>query len=386
MATLQELESALRKADAAGNTDDAKALAGEIQKMRAPVAGESEIDLSSMMESSLSNVIRDTAKKGPIGGVVSAGTEGLNNLSELMSRGAYKTGAAVTDAVSPYAPPEVAGGAGYLANVGLQAAPVVLGAGGAKTVSDPVMEWAGKRLMQSALKPTKKALRSGDAQRAIKTLLDEGINVTPGGAAKLEDIAEGLSNEVKGILSGSSATVTKEKVMDAIVEKLKRISKQGNPTADVDDITKVWDEFDSVWPDSMPIELAQEIKQGTQKAVSKKYGELASANIEGQKTLGKGLREAIEDKAPDVIKPNQRNSEILNALGQVEDRALMGGNLNMTGLAGAGSNPASQAVMLADRSALFKSWLARLLHNGMKPVTTGAGATAGAGYGLLSSD
>ncbi len=47
------------------------------------------------------------------------------------------------------------------------------------------MEPAAEVLMQSALKPTYADLKSGDAAKAIQTMLDEGVNVTPGGVQQL---------------------------------------------------------------------------------------------------------------------------------------------------------------------------------------------------------
>jgi len=353
---------------------------------RHPAPGSEPLNYGQMMRESIGDVGEALMTRGPLQAGGAMVGEGIENLGKLMERGAYKTGEFVTDTLAPHVPAEVAGGAGYVANVGMQALPVVLGATGAERLTKPALDWAAKRTMQSALKPSKKTLKSGDAKRAIQTMLDEGINVSEGGARKLREIADKLDDIVTTELAGSNAAITKERVLDAIVKKLKKAHDQGNPLADEAAITKVWDEFDQVFDDLIPVEQAQKIKRGTQQSVSKKYGELASADIEGQKALAAGLREGISDAVPGVAAPNASNANILNALGLVEDRAAMAGNLNLSGLAGAGNNPLLQALMMLDRSSVAKSLLARFLNTGARPIATAGGAGAGALVGANAGD
>src|SRR3990167_2378312 len=83
---------------------------------------------SDRMQSSGLNLARGLLTGGPTGLITAGGKEALQGLGDITNRGAYKAGGAVTDVLSPHVPPEVAGGAGYLANVGVQAIPTALGA------------------------------------------------------------------------------------------------------------------------------------------------------------------------------------------------------------------------------------------------------------------
>ena len=66
--------------------------------------------------------------KGGLPGLIAGATgEGMRQFGHGVDRAAYEGGGAVTDALAPHVPPEVAGGAGYLANVATQAVPVVAG-------------------------------------------------------------------------------------------------------------------------------------------------------------------------------------------------------------------------------------------------------------------
>ena len=80
-----------------------------------------------------------TSGQGPLGAIAGMAGEGMRQSGELLNRGAYRAGGAVTDIVSGMgASPEVAGGAGYAANVGMQAIPTVLGAGAGRAVQPAV--------------------------------------------------------------------------------------------------------------------------------------------------------------------------------------------------------------------------------------------------------
>ena len=81
------------------------------------------------------------------------------------------------------------GAAGDIATAGaVQGAAQAVGA-----VAQPLLEKAGQGLMQTALKPGMKALRTVMTGKdavppVVQTLLDEGVNVTPGGLEKLRGL------------------------------------------------------------------------------------------------------------------------------------------------------------------------------------------------------
>src|SRR5258706_2581402 len=86
-------------------------------------------------------------------------------LSDALDKAAYRTGSAVTDVTGSPA-------AGLAANIGVQAVPMVAGGSLAKAAA-PALRGGAEWLMQSAVKPTLKQLRSGDAAKAIDTMLSE---------------------------------------------------------------------------------------------------------------------------------------------------------------------------------------------------------------------
>jgi hypothetical protein len=115
----------------------------------------------------------------------------------------------------------------------------------------------------------------------------------------------------------------------------------------------------------IPVKLAQELKQGTYKALKDKaYGELKSADIEAQKALAFGLKEEIAKAIPEVQPLNTRESAMLNALSLTERRVLMDANKNPVGLGTLSLSPTHFAMWMADRSPLFKSLVARMLNRG----------------------
>jgi hypothetical protein len=319
----------------------------------------------------------------PLGG----GLKVMNKANELLEQGAYNAGGFVTDkATEMGASPETAAGLGYAANVGVQAAPTLLAGTAAKAVTGPLMDKPmGKWLMQSAMKPNVHDLATGKAGKAAETMLKEGLNVTPGGMAELQNRISKVGNVIENTLSMSPATVDKKAVASRLQDALARVEKQVTPGADVKVIEKAWEEFLShpllVGKDAIPVKLANQIKQGTYKALgNKSFGELKGAEIEAQKALARGLKEEINTAVPGIEKLNKEQSELLNALGVAERRSMLQGNNNLMGLSLLAENAGAGIGFAADRSALIKSLLARLANSGAIPATAAQG-----GMGLYMS-
>lgn len=299
-----------------------------------------------------------------------------------IDRGIYEAGGKATDYLaSKGASPEVAAMGGMVTNVGLQALPMLAGGEGAK-VAAPLMEKGARSLMASALKPSPQAWKAGDAATAIDTLLTEGINPTMGGVAKLKDKVGLLNDEITQIIANSPATVQKSDVGMRLVDTLNQAKKQVNPQTDLDAIKKAWMDFrnhpDLIGKQDIPIQLAQEMKQGTYRQLNKKYGEAGTADTEAQKALARGLKEEIALAEPNVAKINAMESALIKTLDIAERRAVMDMNKNPGGLAWLSSNPATWAAFIADKSAAFKSIAARMMYQGKNqiPATAARGAIA----------
>src|SRR5574343_5683 len=344
-------------------------------------------------------------------------------------------------------------------------------------------------LMQSALKPSKKAQLSGDAERAIKTLLDNGVNVSKGGVEKLRALIDDANNQIADKIANSNATISKQNVLNALSDVKGKFSNQVNPVDDLSAINNVADQFSnhpffdaaqnkindlknvldtatlgkiqalqaagklktfaaqqgnlahggeinlatrqpqnqlyfnsgdlggsvqssSAYPlkdlpripgrytnnidrvaegnagyqdamaaytarkadeqaakdalaqalllkDSLPVQIAQNLKQGTYRVLNGKYGQLGSAETEAQKGLARGLKNEIANAVPDVGALNARESDLINALNLTEARALQQANNNPMGIGGLAVDKSKLALMMLDKNAAIKSLLAR---------------------------
>ena len=134
----------------------------------------------------------------------------------------YDVGGAVTDGASKMGvPPQGAAALGYTANVGPQIAASLIG-GEALTVPGTLLKAGARDLMQRALKPTYKMLKTGEAAKAIDTMLAEGLNATKGGVRVLKDKIAALNDQVKAAIASSKATVNKpglEKSLQGLLDR-----------------------------------------------------------------------------------------------------------------------------------------------------------------------
>lgn len=297
----------------------------------------------------------------------------------------YEVGGVATDfATKMGLPPKGAAAVGYAANVIPQAVATVLG-GEATTIPGTALKAGARDLMQSALKPTYKQLKTGEAAKAIDVLLDEGLNATKGGAKVLKEKIGILNDQIKEAIAGSSATVNKAGLEKSLQGLLDRFSKQVDSKADIAAIKKTWTNFKNnpllKDVEDIPVQLAQELKQGTYRALKGKYGQLGSAEEEAQKSLARGLKEGISQGVPQVAPLNEQESKLISALNVAERRTLMDMNRNPLSLALLAHRPDTFAAFMADKSALFKSLVARMLNASSEAVpaaSKAAGQAAGA--------
>ena len=250
---------------------------------------------------------------------------------------------------------------GTLGKVGAEMFPNVV-----KTISQTIPE----KLMQSALKPTLKQLETGQASTAVKTMLEEGINPTQGGVQKIQSKIKDLNTQVANKIQSSTGTVNKTDILKYLDELEAKKLKQVNPADDIVAIDKVKQEFMNfnkpiikTPSQAIPVQLAQELKQGTYSALAKKYGQMGSTEIEAQKALARGLKEKVGEAVPEVLGLNKKEAQLIDTLDVVERRALMELNKNPGGLTWLSENPMAAAGFMADKSAVFKSLLARGLYN-----------------------
>jgi hypothetical protein len=317
---------------------------------------------------------------GPLMGLFG---ESSKQFERTVEKAAYKTGGAVTDMAANVVAPETAAKAGFATNVGIQALPALLGGEMAKSATS-LFRPASRTLMQSAVKPTLEQLRTGKAGRAIETMLQEGVGPTQGGLNTMKARIADLNDEISSLIQNSPATVDKKVVAGYLNDAIQKFEKQVTPGSDVKAIQAAWDEFlaHPMLGDKIPVQTAQQLKQGTYKALGdKSFGELKGASVEAQKTLARGLKEEISKAVPEVASLNKREGDIINALKVAERRVLMDANKNPVGL-GWLAQPWMIPFWMWDRSPGAKAATARMLYSDQLPANA---ARAGGGYLMMPS-
>ena len=347
----------------------------------------------SRLSSTLFNVGRGLLTGGPLGMAAAGVGEGMKGLEEASDI----AGGAVTDAMAsvsgrrsllnPFAvevPAEVSGALGAATKVGI---PALVGGISGGSTGKPLMEGGARRVMQSALKPSSKALANGDAAKAIDTMLREGVNVTPGGAAKLRQLITKLKGELGATISQHpGALVDKAHVYRELSSTLDDVSKLGRPNEAMDAVRTAWETFKNhplAKGEKIPASLAQDMKQATQRAVKDAYGRITTTPVDDKidMAIATGLRKGVEEAVPGTGAINAKLSEYINALHQIEPRAAMAANRDLGGLVPLANSPEAAMLMLADRNPWMKSYVARVLHQGRTLVPGGAGATGAAAQG-----
>jgi len=308
-------------------------------------------------------------------------TEGdaLERVGDALGQLPYEAGGAVTDVASKFLPPEVAAAAGYLTNVGMQVLPVGFGGSAAKTAA-PVLEAGAKELMQSALKPSKAELRTGKADRAVETMLKEGVNVSQGGVQKMQSVVDDLDSQVEKAITGSSAVIDRDKVANRVLPVLDQYRMSPTPNLSSRPIEGVFDDF-MTHPQKISIQDAQKMKQaGGRELGDAAYGSglKPAAERDARKAIVRGLKEEIAAAEPSVVPLNARQSDLINAIKIAQNRVLMDSNKNPLGLGAL--NPFTLPIWMWDRSPVAKSLTARALYSGSEqiPATAARLGIAGA--------
>lgn len=249
--------------------------------------------------------------------------------------------------------------------------------GGAEFAGGLVVKGAAKAapaLMQSALKPAyktvEKAVKNVELPRVVKTMLDEGVNVTAGGIGKINGLLTATNQEIKDILANSTAKVYPEAVASTADDVIARAGQQVAPMGDTTAASGVVDEFMRVHGGApnfpakpLSVQQAQALKQGTYKALGQRaYGETKGAAIEAEKALARGLKEGIESAHPEVKGLNAREAALIEAKDAITKRVALAANRDPGGIGWIAENPKSFMAFLMARSPAVKSLLARGLY------------------------
>ena len=225
------------------------------------------------------------------------------------------------------------------------------------------------KLMTSAVKPDISDFKTGAAQRAVNTMLEEGVNPTLNrtifgrGLDTLETKIGELNSQIANVIANSRNAVSKQDILNSLDNLASKYKLQLASDADIAAIQHVKDQVIANLPNSIPVQLAQKIKQGTYRSLGNKaFGEIGATSSEAQKAGAKSLKEGIAKVEPEVIPLNAKESDLLNVLNVVERKAYAALKNNPLGLAPLANDPNAMAAFLADRSPAFKALLARMMY------------------------
>jgi hypothetical protein len=231
------------------------------------------------------------------------------------------------------------------------------------------LQSGAQKLMINALKPTPKQYASGAADVAARQLLERDLSPNSKGVIAINNRIAELQGEIAANIGDSKAVVSKQAVLDRLIAVRDRFMKTANPESDIAAINAAgagFAEHPLIPGETLPVQLAQDIKQGTYTELRKKFGELGSAQTESQKALARGLKEEIAAVEPSVITLNAEESALLKTLDVVERRQFLEMNKDPIPLTGALRNPAAWAAITADKSAAFKALVARMMYKAGK--------------------
>lgn len=231
------------------------------------------------------------------------------------------------------------------------------------------MRAGGSWLMEKAVKPTLTLLKQyhTTTQAIAKTLLDEGISVTPAGLDKLQTVFARTNQEISDAVANAPGRISKNVVAARALPTARKIAQQVNPTQDLQAVGDTVHEFLNhpiLTGPTVSVPEAQAMKVGTYQQIGKKYGEVASASIETQKALARGLKEEIAAEVPGLAGLNSKDAELMAALDAVGRRVALSGNKDPVGFAWVAQHPMTFIAALLDRSPAVKSMIARGLYSG----------------------
>lgn len=253
-------------------------------------------------------------------------------------------------------------------------------------VATPALKWAGGRLMQSALGTgaigldvAKQAAKKGEIPKVVQTLLDEGVNVTPGGISKLQTILGETNQAVKDAIAPMTGQIERPVVAMRAYGAANKMTEQTNARADLQALGKEVEEFLNPVIDKGAIspQQAQAMKVGTYKKIGDKYGtpaELNPAQVQAQMAFARGLKEEIERLATaqgrgNVRVLNAREGRVLEALEATGRKVAQARGVNPVGFAFVAHAPMAFLAALIDRSPAAKSMLARGLYSSAATAT-----------------
>lgn len=255
--------------------------------------------------------------------------KGANLLTRVLAPGAA-TGALSTAASDKVTPASLALGA----LGGATGAGILHGATkGLSKLAGSGAERLSNSIFREPIKETKAAIKSGTdtlGQQALKKgtkgLSSEGIFKDA-----IENI-ESFENKLQESLKTSTRIIPVGDIKNAVKPLIKKYTDAGNLNA-VNNITTRIEALESAHGKSIPVSVANEVKRTLYDEARNGYGQLASENMEGIKSIARALKEGIASKVKGAGDINKELSYYGRIADSMTDKLARGGRNNLLGLA-----------------------------------------------------
>ena len=215
-------------------------------------------------------------------------------------------------------------------------------------------------MMTEAINATPKQKALGRDVRAAEYMLDTNRNITKSGVESIKEDIATINSRIGESIAGSKSTISKQMVLN----DLDKMAKKAVRTEDIAAIQKIRDDFANnprLQGDQIPVDVAQQYKVATHKALDGKYGVLGNSTIAGEKAVARNLKEQIAETVPGIGELNAVDSAAYNALPLVERRALASGSYG--GLVWLIHNPKLAAAYLVGKSPAVRSFVANRMNS-----------------------
>ena len=186
----------------------------------------------------------------------------------------------------------------------------------------------------SALKPSTR-LSATERTNLLLTGLREGIPVTQKGAAELGKRLDVLNTQIGEVIAAGKKAgdvVETSKISGFLKSVKEEFGLTANGQSRIDDINQIEKNFLTQYGDTIPTDIAQQIKKNTYRVLKKSYGEMKGVAIESEKALARGIKQSLVDKYPQLEYLNAKDSALIqldNALDKAVSRI---GNRDVVGL------------------------------------------------------
>lgn len=209
-----------------------------------------------------------------------------------------------------------------------------------KLLPESFLSKTAQKIYQSALKPST-TLTPIERSKILLTGLREGIPVTQKGAMELGKRLDDINGQIAEVIEQGRKVgdvVETSKIVTLLDDVKKEFGLTPNGLSRIDDIDKIKTNFLTQYGDSIPTDVAQQIKKNTYRVLKKSYGEMKGVAIESEKALARGIKEQLVAKYKQLESLNAKDSALIN-LDKALERAVA--RIDNTNIVGLGTTTAS---------------------------------------------